>query len=135
MDPSSHPVVLFDGLCNLCEGSVLFIIKRDPSKIFRFASLQSKFGQDLLQRFQLPKDDFDTMVLVEGERVFKRSTAALKVAKSLRFPWPLFYVFILVPPFIRNFFYRIVARNRYRWFGKKEACLIPTPELRSRFLD
>jgi len=135
MDPSSPPVVLFDGLCNLCEGSVLFIIKRDPSAVFRFASLQSKFGQGLLERFQLPKDDFDTMVLVEGERVFKRSTAALRVAKRLRFPWPLFYAFILVPPFLRNFFYRIIARNRYRWFGKKEACLIPTPALRARFLD
>jgi len=132
---TDHPVVLFDGLCNLCEGSVRFIIQRDPATVFRFASLQSKFGQEALERFKLPKDDFDTMVLVDGDRVFTRSTAALKVAKKLRFPWPLFFVFIFVPPFLRNFLYGILSRNRYRLFGKKEQCLIPTPELKSRFLD
>ena len=135
MDSCSHPVVIFDGLCNLCEGSVLFILKRDPSGIFRFASLQSKFGQQVLERFHLPIDDFNTMVLLVGERIFTQSTAALKVVKKLRFPWPLLFAFIIIPPFFRNFFYRIIAKNRYRWFGKKKECLIPTPELRSRFVE
>ena len=129
------PVLLFDGVCNLCEGSVRFILKRDPRGIFRFASLQSQAGQALLKRFQLPTDDFDTMVLIEQDRVFTQSSAALRVAKRLTFPWPFFAIFWVVPRFLRNFFYRIIARNRYRWFGKKEACLIPTPELRSRFLS
>lgn len=129
-----HPTLLFDGVCNLCESSVQFILKRDPRGIFRFASLQSPIGQALLEKFRLPRGDFDTMVLIEGELIYTRSSAALRIVKRLPFPWPILYIFVVVPKFIRDLFYRILARNRYRWFGKKAECLIPTPEIRSRFL-
>ncbi len=87
-----------------------------------------------MEKFRLPRGDFDTMVLIEGELIYTRSSAALRIVKRLPFPWPILYIFVVVPKFIRDLFYRILARNRYRWFGKKAECLIPTPEIRSRFL-
>ena len=128
------PVILFDGVCNLCHGLVNFVIRRDPWTKFRFAALQSEPGRQLLTKFNLPTDDFDTFVLIEGDHCYQRSTAALKVLKGLGGLWSFFYVFILIPRSIRDIFYKIIARNRYRWFGKKDKCLIPTPNIQKRFL-
>lgn len=131
---AGHPVLLFDGVCNLCHGAVRFIIARDPGKRFRFASLQSEIGRALAQRHGLP-DDVTTMVLVEpNERVSLKSSAALRVAQHLGALWPLFGALLLVPTFLRDPVYEFVARNRYRWFGKKDSCPMPDPTLADRFL-
>jgi len=132
MDPK--PVVLFDGVCNLCSGSVQFILKRDKNNLFQFASLQSKPGQEYLKKFNLPADTFNSFVLVEGDNIYTRSTAALRIAKNLK-GWKWLYAFRIVPKFIRDAVYNLIAKNRYRWFGKKNECWIPTPDLRARFLE
>ena len=132
---SNNAIILFDGVCNLCNSSVQFILKRDKNAYFQFASLQSEFGQTLLAKYNLQVDKFESIVLVENEKAFLYSTAALKIAKKLSGFWPLFYLFIVVPPVIRNFFYRLVAQNRYKIFGKKEECLIPKPEWKERFIN
>jgi predicted DCC family thiol-disulfide oxidoreductase YuxK len=126
-------VLLFDGVCTLCNGFVRFVIERDPAGRFRFAPLQSDAAGRLLGNAPQPRPD--SLVLVEDGRVFTRSTAALRVARGLRFPWPLAYVFVAVPRPLRDWVYDAVARNRYRWFGRREVCMVPPPELRSRFLD
>ena len=131
----SHPVVLFDGVCNLCNRSVQFIIRKDKKKQFLFASLQGKTGQEVLKRFKLPVDNFNSFILVEGDHVYTQSTAVLKMLKKLGGGWKLFYAFIIVPKFIRNAVYNWIARNRYKWYGKRDECMVPTPELRERFLD
>jgi predicted DCC family thiol-disulfide oxidoreductase YuxK len=128
-------VILFDGVCNLCNGFVQFVIARDPAAHFRFGPLQSEAAQRLIGAAQLPGPLPDSIVLVEDARVWTESSAALRVLGRLTFPWPLALVFVLVPPPVRNWVYRMVARNRYRWFGRREVCLVPTPELRNRFLD
>ena len=131
-----HPyLVLFDGVCNLCNGSVLFIVDRDKASRFSFAPLQSPLGQQLCTRFGLPTQHYDSLVLVEHGKVFLRSTSALRIARHLRFPWFLLAAGLLLPRFLRDPFYNLIARNRYRWFGKEESCRIPTPDLRKRFLD
>jgi predicted DCC family thiol-disulfide oxidoreductase YuxK len=130
-----HPVILFDGVCNLCNRSVQFVIKRDKDKIFRFAPLQGKFGQHLLQKFHLDPTDLNSFVLLEGDRVYRRSSAALRVAKQLKGGWKFLYGLMIVPPFIRNAVYNLIARNRYKWFGKRNECMIPTPDLKNRFFD
>lgn len=111
-----------------------FIIDRDPREQFRFASLQSEVGQELLRKHGL-SEDCNTIVLIENSKAYVRSTAALRIAQHLRWPWPLFYVAIAIPGFLRDAVYRLIAANRYRMFGKQETCRIPTPELRRRFLD
>lgn len=126
---------MFDGVCNLCNASVQFVIKRDRDNTFKFASLQSAYGQQLMQREGFSTENLTSFILVENGKAYRRSTAALRVAKQLPGAWPLLYVFILVPPFIRNAVYDFIAANRYRWFGKQEACMVPTPELRSRFIQ
>ncbi len=128
------PVILFDGVCNLCNAAVQFIVKHDPAARFYFASLQSAAGQQLLQQYALPLQDFNSFILLDGERVYTKSTAALKVAKKLNGPVKMLYGFIIVPAFIRNAVYAFIAKNRYRWFGKKEECMLPTPALQKRFL-
>ena len=128
-------ILLFDGVCNLCNRSVQFIIKRDRKKQFLFAPLQGKTGQDLLQRFNLPANNLNSFVLVEKDKVYTRSSAALRVSKTLGRGWQFFYVFMIVPRFIRDGVYNLIAKNRYKWFGKKNSCMIPTPELKDRFLD
>ncbi|HRH51587.1 MAG TPA: thiol-disulfide oxidoreductase DCC family protein [Panacibacter sp.] len=130
-----NPVVLFDGVCNLCSTSVQFIIKHDPKKTFRYASLQSDFGQQVLKQFGLPADELNSFILLEEGKIYTKSSGALRVTKKLNKLWPVLYGFIIVPPFIRNAVYSWVAHNRYKWFGKKEACWLPTPELRKLFLD
>jgi predicted DCC family thiol-disulfide oxidoreductase YuxK len=128
-------VVLFDGVCNLCNGFVQFIIERDPKALFRFGALQSAEAADLLRESTVRPEDLSTVIYIRKGRVLTRSTAALYVLKDLGGPWSLCFVFIIVPPFIRNGVYGWVARNRYKWFGQRESCMLPTPELRARFLD
>jgi predicted DCC family thiol-disulfide oxidoreductase YuxK len=130
-----HVTVLFDGVCNLCNGAVHFIIKRDPRGSFRFASLQSDAGQTLLKQFDLPTEHFNSIVVIDGQRFFTRSSAALHITKRLSGLWPALYIGVVIPPFLRNPIYAWIARNRYRWFGRQEQCMLPTPELRSRFLE
>lgn len=131
----NHPVILFDGVCNLCNGSVQYVIKHDKQGLFRFASLQSDSGQELLQQYQLPQSDFTSFVLMEEGEIYTRSTAALRVARKLSGIVKLLYGFIIVPAFIRDGVYNFIAKNRYKWFGKQESCMIPTPELKERFLN
>lgn len=130
-----YPIILFDGVCNLCNGSVLFIIRRDPKARFRFASLQSTYGENFLKHNSLSTEEYDSIVLIEGGRFYTQSTAALRIAKRLNGAWPLLYAGIIIPKFIRDAMYNVIAKNRYRWFGKKDACMIPTPALRSRFME
>jgi predicted DCC family thiol-disulfide oxidoreductase YuxK len=129
-----HATVLFDGVCNLCNGSVLFVIDRDPAGYFRFVALQSDTARRLLAEHGGPPPDLSSIVLVEGGRVYTRSTAALRIARRLTGPWRLLHVCLLIPHPIRDAVYDWVARNRYRWFGREEACRLPSPELRARFL-
>jgi predicted DCC family thiol-disulfide oxidoreductase YuxK len=131
----NQPLILFDGVCTFCNASVHFIIDRDPQSFFRFTPLQGSTGQETLKRYNLSLNQLDTMLLVEDNQVHTRSTAALRIARHLRFPWNLLSVFLLVPPVIRNAVYGVIAQNRYKWFGQEDACRIPTPELRARFLN
>ena len=131
---NSHPIILFDGICNLCNGAVQYVIKHDAEAVFQFASLQSEAGQKLLQQYNLPQNNFNSFVLIDADKAYTKSTAALKVAKRLKGGIKLLYGFIIVPAFIRNGVYNIIANNRYKWFGKKNECMIPTPSLQSRFL-
>ena len=130
----SQPILLFDGVCNLCNGAVQFVIKNDKKNQFHFATLQSEVGAALLKVYSLPRDVLDTFVVITKNNVLTRSTAALEVAKTIGGLWTLAYIFIIIPKFIRDAIYNWVARSRYRWFGKKDSCMIPTPELRERFL-
>ena len=128
-------VVLFDGVCNFCSASVQFIIARDKKSVFHFAALQSDAGKDVLAKHHLSQGgDPESIVLVDGDRTYTHSSAALRIAKDLSFPWFFGYVFLVVPRFLRDAVYRVIAKNRYRWWGKKDACMVPTPELRARFL-
>lgn len=130
-----QPVILFDGVCNLCNNVVQFIIKRDKKDIFRFASLQSNFGEEVLQKFQLPPNSLNSFILFQHGKVYTKSTGALMVAKQLPGVWSLLYFFMIVPPFIRNAVYNYAANNRYKWFGKKEECWVPTQELQKKFIN
>lgn len=134
MNALSHPVILFDGVCNLCNASVQYVIKHDKKKLFRFASLQSSFGEKILKENNLPNTTFNSFILYDN-KIYTRSTAALLVAKKLSGLIKLSYGFIIFPKFIRDAVYNIIAKNRYKWFGKKEACWLPTPELKELFLD
>ncbi len=129
-----HAVVLFDGVCNLCNGSVNFIIDRDPDGYFRFASLQSEEAEAIMRSAGISDETLESIVLVEGGRVFRRSDAVLRIARKLKGPWSALALFTVVPRPIRDRVYDWIARNRYRWFGKRDTCRIPTPELRARFL-
>lgn len=129
-----QPIILFDGVCNLCNGAVQFVIKHDPEKQFSFASLQSDAGMQLLKDKNLSATDFSSFILIENGELYSKSTAALKVAKRLSGAVKILGIFIVIPAVIRDAVYNFIARNRYKWFGKKDACMIPTPELQSRFL-
>ncbi len=132
---NNNPIILFDGVCNLCTNSVQFVIKHDKQGKFKFAALQSETGQALLKQYGLPQTGFDSFVLVQSEKVYLKSTAALYVAKQLDGPVKLLIGFIIVPAFIRNAVYNLIAKNRYKWFGKRDHCMIPTPALKARFLN
>jgi predicted DCC family thiol-disulfide oxidoreductase YuxK len=130
-----NPVVLFDGVCNLCNSSVVFIIKRDAKSKLKFASLQSEYGAMQMRKFNLPTSALNSVLLIKNGRLHQKSNAALEIASMLDGLWPLLYVFIIIPRFFRDFAYDWIAHNRYRWFGKKEACMIPTPDQRARFIN
>jgi predicted DCC family thiol-disulfide oxidoreductase YuxK len=131
---SDTPILLFDGVCNLCSRAVQFVIRHDPEGRFRFAALQSETGRRLLVENGLPADTLDTFVLVEGPRCFTRSDAAIEIARRLSVGWRWLRLVAVVPRPLRDRLYGIVVRNRYRWFGRRESCLVPTPELTRRFL-
>lgn len=131
---STDPIILFDGVCNFCNGAVNFTIKRDKKKSIRFAALQSEVGIQLTKQYGLPENDMRSFLFIENGKMYNKSTAALKVCRRLTGLWPLVYGFIIVPAFIRNAVYDFIAKNRYKWFGQKQECMIPTPDVRARFL-
>jgi predicted DCC family thiol-disulfide oxidoreductase YuxK len=133
-DEPSRSIVLFDGVCNFCNRSVNWIIRRDKRRYFRFAALQSDVGGGLQQRYGLDPSALDTLVLIEGAKVYVKSTAALRIVRRLRWPWRVLYALVAVPRPVRDFAYDWFARRRYRWFGKREECMVPSPEVRKRFL-
>jgi predicted DCC family thiol-disulfide oxidoreductase YuxK len=133
-DESSRSIVLFDGVCNFCNRSVNWIIRRDSEGYFHFAPLQSNAGVALQKRYGLDPSALDTLMLVEDGRVYVKSTAALRIVRRLRSRWRALYVLIAVPRAVRDFAYDWFARRRYRWFGKREECMVPTAEVRERFL-
>lgn len=127
-------IILFDGVCNFCNSTINFLMKQDTNGAFKFAALQSPAGQQILEQYQLPRENFESFLLIENGKVYKSSSAGLRLYNKLPWYWKWTQVFWIVPPFIRNGIYNFIARNRYKWFGKREQCMIPTPEMRSRFL-
>ena len=128
-------IVLFDGVCNLCNGVVRFVIDRDPQGRFKFATLTSVTAARVLSPGNTVETLPDSIVLVEEGRVFTKSDAALRVARRLTFPWPLLYGLIVLPRGLRDQAYDLVARHRYRWFGRQDSCIVPGPGIRARFLE
>lgn len=128
-------IILFDGVCNLCSNSVDFILNHDPKGHFVFASLQSEAGKEILSQYGLSTESFDSVVLVKEGKVYQKSRAAMEIAGKLSGPWPFLQLFKVVPRFLSDSVYNFIARNRYRFFGKRESCRFPTPDLRSRFLE
>lgn len=126
---------MFDGVCNLCNGAVRFIMARDRARQFRFASRESAVGRELLELHGLDRQGDDTIVLIRGDRAYLRSTAALQIARRLRWPWPLLFGLMVVPRFLRDWVYNWVAANRYRWFGRSEACSVWREAPDDRFLS
>lgn len=131
---SHYKIILFDGVCNLCNSSVDFIIKHDKNNVFRFASLQSDFAQGIKKKLPPKYLNTDSFILAEGDNFYVKSSAALRTAKYLGFPLNMLYFFLIIPPFIRNFIYDVIAKNRYKWFGKKQTCRVPSPEEKQKFL-
>ena len=129
-----HSIILFDGVCNLCNTAVQFVISHDTSNHFLFASFQSEEGKKILAKNNLPANEMGSFILVENGKVYDRSTAVLKVLRKLKGLWRLMYSFIIVPKFIRDGLYQVISKNRYQWFGKKNECMIPTPDLKAKFL-
>ncbi|MEI9957009.1 MAG: thiol-disulfide oxidoreductase DCC family protein [Ferruginibacter sp.] len=129
-----QPVILFDGVCNFCNSAVNFVIKRDKKAQIQFAPLQSEKGRLFLRQYNLPTNSMDTFVFIEEGKVYTRSTAALRVSRYLSGLWPACYGLIIVPKFIRDGVYNWVAKNRYKWFGVREQCMMPSPEVRKRFI-
>lgn len=134
MGENMEAIVLFDGECNLCNSSVQFIIKRDPAGYFKFASLQSETGRELLKQYGV-SHQIDSLIVIENQRVFSKSSAALQICRKLNGFWRFLSVLRVLPPFIRDFLYDLVAKNRYNWFGKRESCMLPTAEMKKRFLE
>jgi predicted DCC family thiol-disulfide oxidoreductase YuxK len=135
MTQEDYYIILFDGVCNLCNNAITFVIKRDPKNRFKYAPLQSDSGEQLVNQYDIDTSTLDSIILIKNNTAYAKSSAALRIAQSLSGVWPLLSVFLILPAFIRNWVYDYVARNRYKWFGKKDTCMIPTPELRSKFLD
>ena len=129
-----HKILLFDGVCNLCNGSINFVIKHDNKDVFRFTALQEEPGKSLLKQYKIDPKEIDSIVLIENGKAYVKSTAALRAARHLNGGCPLLYGFIIIPAIIRNFVYDFIAKNRYKWYGKKDSCMIPTPTLKSKFL-
>ncbi len=131
---NNFSIILFDGICNFCNASVNRIIKNDKNNRFKFAALQSEKGVALQKNYTIDYTKIDSIILIEGDNVFYKSTAILKIVRHLGGAYSLLYGFIILPPFIRDFFYDIIAKNRYKWFGKKEVCMIPSPKLKEKFI-
>ena len=128
-------LIVFDGVCNLCNGAVQFVIRRDRKAKFMFTSLQSEAGQEILRANGMPSAHFDSFIYIRHQRLYQRSTAALYMLRDLGGLWALLFGFIIVPRVIRDAVYDMVARNRYRWFGRRESCMVPTAELQAKFLS
>ncbi|MBK6384923.1 MAG: thiol-disulfide oxidoreductase DCC family protein [Chitinophagaceae bacterium] len=128
-------VILFDGVCNFCSFWVNFAIKRDRKKKLKFAPLQGEAANNLLPQHNINPASLSSVVFIDKEKAYTQSSAAIRICKHLDGGWKLLYGLIIIPKFIRDFIYNIIARNRYKWFGKKESCMVPTQELRERFLD
>ncbi|WP_372756504.1 thiol-disulfide oxidoreductase DCC family protein [Mariniflexile sp.] len=134
--PNNKKLILFDGVCNLCNSSVQYVIEKDKNNKFLFAALQSEIGSKIIKAYKIDTSKTDSILLYTPDYgITSKSTAALKIAADLNFPIKLLSLFIILPPFFRNWVYDYIAKNRYKWFGKKEACWIPTPELKAKFLD
>lgn len=131
---NQQPVILFDGVCNFCNNIVKFVIKRNNKSTIHFGALQSEAGRKLLEQYKFPLDDMQTIIFIENGIAYTKSTAALRVCRHLRGLWPFCYGFIIVPGFIRDGIYNWIAKNRYKWFGVRQECMIPTPEMKTRFL-
>ncbi len=129
-----HAIVLFDGVCNFCNDRINFIIRHDKKDYFRFTALQSDIGKKILEGNKIALPNLDTFILVENSKTHNRTSAALRIVKHLNGLWPMLFVLIVVPPFIRDIVYKVIAKNRYKWWGKKESCMIPTAEIRAKFL-
>jgi len=134
MDNLQYHIILFDGICNLCNSSIQFIIRHDKKGKFRFASLQSDFGKMQIKKNQIDTSKTDSVIYIYNNKAYIQSDAALKIVRQLNSAWPFLYILIVIPKFLRNWIYNYIAKNRYKWFGKKESCMIPNPELKSRFL-
>ncbi|MCF7569463.1 DUF393 domain-containing protein [Sabulilitoribacter arenilitoris] len=133
--PRDKKVILFDGVCNLCNSSVQYVIKHDKQNQFMFTALQSNAGKEIVETYNIDTKKIDSILLYTPDKgIDYKSTAALKIASQLGFPQNLMGMFFVIPPFIRNWVYDYIAKNRYKWYGKKDACMIPTPELKNRFL-
>ena len=134
--PKNKALIVFDGICNLCNASVQLVIKNDKKNIFLFAPLQGQTAKDIISNYNIDTSKVDSILLYIPEKgLFLKSTAALKIAYSLGFAWNLLSFFIIIPVFIRDWIYDLIAKNRYKWFGKKETCMVPTEELKSKFLE
>ena len=135
--PKDKQLILFDGVCNLCNSSVLYVINRDKNAKFLFAPLQSDIGSEVIREFNIDTSKTDSILLYKPETntLKDKSSAAIHIAKYLGFPSNLMIVFLIVPTFVRNWVYDYIAKNRYKWYGKKDACMIPTPELKAKFIE
>ena len=127
-------VILFDGVCNFCNSAVNFVIKRDKGSKIKFSPIQSSHGQRIIKEHDFHLNDLSSFIFIEKGALYTRSTAALKVCKYLGGAWPIAYGFIIVPKFIRDGIYNLIAKNRYKWFGQKDECMVPTPDIKKRFL-
>lgn len=135
IDTHDHPIIFFDGVCNLCNSSVNFIIDRDPASRFRFASLQSDFAKHSLKKRKIDTSKLESIILWKDNKVYTKSDAAIEIAKDMMAPWSWLRILNVIPLFIRDSLYNWIAKNRYRWFGRRDKCRIPSPELKNRFLD
>ncbi|MEL3974248.1 thiol-disulfide oxidoreductase DCC family protein [Rossellomorea oryzaecorticis] len=127
-------IILFDGICNLCSSSVRFIIQRDPGGEFKFASLQSEAGKQYIEQYNIHKT-IDSIVFIKDGKVYLESTAALKIASRLKWPWRILGILLGIPKPVRDRLYKWIAKNRYKWFGRNESCMLPTKENRDRFIE
>lgn len=131
----NKPIIFFDGICNLCNSIVQFIIKHDRKERFLFASLQSEKSKDILSNFNFTLSYIDTMILLENNKLYFGPSATLRIVRHLNSIYPLLYIFVIIPKPLRDYLYKIIAKRRYKWFGKKDSCLVPTQELKNRFID
>ena len=130
-----NPLILFDGVCNFCNFWVNFALKRDRKKKLKFTTLQGETAKRLLTKYNINPTSLSSVILIDNGKAYTQSSAAIRICKYLNGGWKLFYGLMIIPKFIRDFFYNIIARNRYKWFGKKEECMMPAAELKERFLD